>query len=203
MKRMYKSVQRWYDKNLDIYLKSGDILMKKRLDYFLGYVPRGGRVIDIGSGTGRDVEYFAKQGRLAIGIDFSEKMVEFSKKTRTVGMFKMEDVRSDKINYKKGSIDGVWDSSSLFTHSSFKDICNILHKVNGWLKKNGVFGVIVMKKNKSVILKNTRKYVFNEFSKGEVFMLLELNGLGPFYFQEFRAHNRKWIYVVAKKTSSV
>lgn len=200
MEKAYEAVKDWYNNNLDTYLKSGDVLMKDKLNRFLKYLPNKGMIIDIGSGTGRDVEYFTRKGRVAVGVDFSEKMVQFSRKNRTGGMFKNIDIRSGKITFKDESVDGVWDSSALFTHSEPKDICKVLSKISRWLNKKGIYGTIIMKKKSSVTLKKPKNYVFNEFSKDEVVLLLKLNDLDPFYFQEFEAHSRKWFYILAKRS---
>lgn len=200
MENSHKAVKNWYNNNLDTYLRSGDVLMEDKLDRFLKYVPNKGMIIDIGSGTGRDVEYFTHKGRMAVGIDFSEKMVEFSRKNRIGGIFKNVDIRNSEVTFKGGSVDGVWDSSALFTHSEPKDICEVLSKIKRWLNKNGIYGTIIMKKKSPVAFKKPEKYMFNEFSKDEVFSLLKLNDLSPFHFQEFKAHGRKWFYILAKRS---
>jgi 2-polyprenyl-3-methyl-5-hydroxy-6-metoxy-1,4-benzoquinol methylase len=40
---------------------------------FLAYIPQGGRILDVGFGSGRDLAYFSKQGYLAHGIDLVEE----------------------------------------------------------------------------------------------------------------------------------
>ena len=47
---------------------------------FKKLIPKGSSVIEIGSGTGRYVIDFGKNGRHAVGIDYSKKMIEAARK---------------------------------------------------------------------------------------------------------------------------
>lgn len=199
MKRDYKKVQRWYDENIINYLKNGDLLMKSKLDHFLYYIPKRGLVVDLGSGTGRDVEYFSEKGFKSIGIDFSKEMILYARKNRKAGTFRYGDIKEKKVDFKKNTIDGIWDSSSLLTHSETKDVNLFLKKANNWLKKGGVFGFIAMKKSNTHNSQLPREIIFNSFSFEEINSLLSSNNLKLIHFQEFKAHNRKWFFLITKK----
>jgi len=84
-----------YKKIID---KQSEIYDRKRVeDYFLRtskvfkkLIPQGKSVIEIGSGTGLYVLDFIKHNRDAIGIDYSQKMVDISKRN----------AKKEKINCK-------------------------------------------------------------------------------------------------------
>ncbi len=168
--------------------------MQDKLDKFLEYVPKNGRILDIGSGTGRDVKYFIEKGYDSSGIDFSEKMVAYANKN-TKGKFYLMEMTS--LGFKDGSFNGIWASSSLFTHLTFNDIGNALMEVKRTLKDNGVFGIIAMKKEKEDVEQNN--FVFNKFTKKEILAQLANNGLNPFYVNKFSAHKREWFYILSRK----
>jgi SAM-dependent methyltransferase len=173
MKRDYKKVQRWYNENIDNYLKNGDLLMKSKLDHFLCYIPKRGLIVDLGSGTGRDVEYFSEKGFKSIGIDFSKEMILYARKNRKAGIFRYGDI--------------------------IKDVNIFLKKANNWLKKRGVFGFIAMKKSNTNNSQPPREVIFNRFSFEEINNLLNSNNLKLIHFQEFKAHNRKWFFLITIK----
>jgi len=195
MKQAYKKVKSWYNNNLDKYLKSGDVLMQDKLDKFLEYAPENGKIMDIGSGTGRDVNYFIEKGYDGFGIDFSEKMVTYANKNAKGKFYLME---MTSLDFKDDYFDGIWASSSLFTHLTFNDIDNALQEVKRTLKNNSVLGIIAMKKEKEDTKQNN--FVFNKFSKKEILTRLTDSGFNPFYINKFSAHKREWFYILSKKT---
>ena len=52
----------------------------KTSDNFLRIIPEGKSILDAGCGTGLYTIKFIKNGRPAIGVDFSKEMVDISKK---------------------------------------------------------------------------------------------------------------------------
>jgi tellurite methyltransferase len=76
---------------------------------FWGYLPPGGRVVDIAMGTGRDLLFLADQGFEVYGIDRSWEGLKlaraaFEKNDRSLGA-----VQADALSLplKRGSFDGV------------------------------------------------------------------------------------------------
>ncbi|MDF1498047.1 MAG: class I SAM-dependent methyltransferase [Patescibacteria group bacterium] len=194
MKQVYKEVKSWYNNNLDSYLKSGDVLMQDKLDKFLECVSKKGKILDMGSGTGRDVKYFIEKGYDGFGIDISEKMIAYANKNNKGKFYLMNMVQ---LIFEGNYFDGIWASSSLFTHLTFNDIESSLKEVRRTLKKNGVFGVIAMKKEKGDI--EPDDFVFNKFTKKEILVYLTKCGFKSFYIKKFSAHKRDWFYIISKK----
>ncbi|HAS00108.1 MAG: Methyltransferase type 11 [Candidatus Moranbacteria bacterium GW2011_GWC2_37_73] len=197
MKLVYSKIKKWYNENLEIYLKNGDVLMQDKLDKFLEYIPKKGKILDIGSGTGRDVNYFIENNFDGIGIDFSEKMIDYANKNFN-GKFSLMEMTA--LDFQNEYFNGIWASSSLFTHLTSDDIEKALLEVERILACGGVFGFIVMKKEKNDI--ERKNFIFNKFTKKDILKKITDIGLTSFYVSIFHAHNRDWFYVLAKKGNS-
>ena len=98
---------------------------------FLAYIPQGGRILDVGFGSGRDLAYFSKQGYLAHGIDLVE---EFVLRARKEGLSaKVGDFHD--LPFKE-EFDGIWACASLL-HSDNLPLA--FENLSRALKVGGVF----------------------------------------------------------------
>jgi SAM-dependent methyltransferase len=98
---------------------------------FLAYIPQGGRILDVGFGSGRDLAYFSKQGYLAHGIDLVEEFVLRARKeglSANVGNF-------HDLPFKE-EFDGIWACASLL-HSDNLPLA--FENLSRALKVGGVF----------------------------------------------------------------
>lgn len=141
MDKEYIKIKKVYNKNVEDYAKNGGVLLLDNLNYFLSIIPPKGKILDIGSGVGQDVEYFYKKGYDSLGVDFSEKMIEYSRKNRKGGKFSLLDLFEIKNKFQKESFDGVW-ISSVITHLKERDIIKALKIIKEVLSPDGVAGVI-------------------------------------------------------------
>ena len=76
---------------------------------FLEHIPKGGRILDLGCGSGRDTKFFIDRSYEVVAIDASTKMVEATKNVANVDVQKL---RFDQINFEK-EFDGIWACASL------------------------------------------------------------------------------------------
>ena len=123
-----------YNSNADQYFsKTVNVDMSECCDRFLKYVVPGGKIIDIGAGSGRDIKYFKDRGFVAEGIDASEEMCRLA--TEYTGV----EVRCGKIQdwqpLKK--YDGIWANASLL-HLSIDEIYKFILVAISILASNGV-----------------------------------------------------------------
>ena len=105
-------------------------------EYFIKFLKSNhfsGLIVDAGSGTGRDLEMFYKAGYDAIGIDFSKKEVDNSKKLHPILKFEFQNI--EKMNFKDG------DVSAFFC-------INVIHYVN---KKKAIAELLRCLKNKGYL----------------------------------------------------
>lgn len=109
-------------------------------EIFLSCLPSGGRILDLGCGSGRDALEFVGQGYNVVGADLSEKMLEQARKTCPYADFQKMDMR--QLGYSDESFDGVWAVASII-HLPKSDVPSCLGEIYRVLKRNGVFYVCV------------------------------------------------------------
>src|SRR3989344_3695915 len=93
-------------------------ILQYELNRFISLIPREGKVLDLGCGGGRDVQYFADFKLEAVGIDASIKLIDEAKK-RVNGNFEVMDMRN--LTFKDEEFNVVWaqDAISYVTKKEF------------------------------------------------------------------------------------
>jgi 2-polyprenyl-3-methyl-5-hydroxy-6-metoxy-1,4-benzoquinol methylase len=98
------------------------------------------KILDIGSGVGRNTIYLAKEGFSAFGVEATDSGIEVSKKRREVegtnAVFKKGNLT--KIPFAEEYFDAVVDIQAI-QHNTYEEIKKILQEVKRILKPNGVF----------------------------------------------------------------
>ena len=108
------------------------------LDEFISSL-NGTEILDIGCGSGETAKYFTKNKLDVTGLDFSQNLIAIAKKNFSNINFICEDVCQWD---SKEKFDGIFSKDMLF-HLPDEDLINVLKKVNGLLKTNGIFYVIM------------------------------------------------------------
>lgn len=149
----------YYNRNADQYFNNTvNVDMSECCDRFLKYVVPGGKIIDIGAGSGRDIKYFKDRGFVAEGIDASEEMCRLA--TEYTGV----EVRCEKIQdwqpLKK--YDGIWTNASLL-HLPLTEIEEFIFLAAEHLNIGGVV-YISMKKGIETGYDNNGRF-FIDFSE--------------------------------------
>lgn len=129
-KRVYDKYAREFEKNTKDYLKN-HILIDAEL--FIASLP-GKKVLDFGSGPGRDSEFFKEKGINPLCFDISPEMIKLCRKKG------LEAQVGDMENmpFERNQFDGVWAYASLLhiPKSKFK---KVLSRINKLLVPQGVF----------------------------------------------------------------
>jgi SAM-dependent methyltransferase len=104
------STSRYYDENAAEYTKrTVDADMSTLRNRFMAMLPNGGRVLDAGCGSGRDLAVFQQRGFDAIGIDASSAMAKiamaYAGAPCLVG-------RLEEVDFEE-RFDGIWACASL------------------------------------------------------------------------------------------
>jgi 2-polyprenyl-3-methyl-5-hydroxy-6-metoxy-1,4-benzoquinol methylase len=102
-------------------------------DAFSKRVRLGGRVLDAGCGSGRDLKNLRARGFEAVGIDASGALVELAIRYSGADCFKM---RLEDVNFK-ANFDAVWACASLL-HVPKKRIVSVLQRLRKSLVEDGV-----------------------------------------------------------------
>lgn len=104
--------------------------------FFASYLPVGGRVLDAGCGTGRDVAAFAEAGFEVDGVDLSSELLSIALDACPTATFGLGDIRD--MPFEDGTFDGVWAMASLvhLDHAGVEEALAEIRRVmkpGGWL----------------------------------------------------------------------
>jgi ubiquinone/menaquinone biosynthesis C-methylase UbiE len=173
----------------------------KQRKEFCSLLSKGGRIIDVGCGSGRDSEYFVQQGFTVTGVDLSEQLLTIAKKTVPKATFIKEDIRhlSLPINY----FDGVWACASLL-HIRHEEVVSTLVSWNTLLKTNGILYIAVKYGDGEVerIDKSVPGIprLFSLFTKERITDVCQKAGFTVFSTYEYLgSHDVRWVDCWAKK----
>ena len=100
---------------------------------FLNNIPQGGKILDLGCGSGRDTKAFIDRGYSVTAVDGSPSLCEMAKVQLGI---EVECSDFNELNYKE-EFDGVWACASLL-HCSRENLPNIIDKIKNALVPNGV-----------------------------------------------------------------
>ena len=156
-----------------------------------------GKVLDVGSGPGRDGVILKEAGCSVVCLDASESMVEMCRQKG------LEAVVGDfmKLPFAGESFDGAWAYTSLL-HIPKASMPAALAEIYRILKPGGVFGL-------GLIEGNEEKYnissgvemprLFAYYQKDEIEEILREAGFAQIYFEEFKPKSRNYLNFILKK----
>lgn len=130
-----KQTLEYYDENAERFLAdTADVEFGELQGRFASMLPAGGRILDLGCGSGRDSLAFLKAGFEVDAVDGSERMVEAARRLTGLPVVHalFEEYEPD------GLYDGVWACSSLL-HVPAEDLSCLIEKYSKALKPDGVF----------------------------------------------------------------
>ena len=107
--------------------------MSEQYQRFLPLLREQARILDVGSGSGRDACYFQKHGYQETALEPSKNLCREIRK-----VFSGEIVCSDIQSYQPDQpFDGIWACASLL-HLQEKEIMRFFEKMDLYLKDNGI-----------------------------------------------------------------
>ena len=127
----------WYDANPELFA-AGVNHLDTSVDRgrFLARLPENARVLDLGCGSGRDLEAFAAAGCRVTGIDPSAAMLDLCRRRLPEGT-PLRQERAEDFADPSGSWDGIWAMASLI-HVSFADQQAVLSNLVRSLAPGGI-----------------------------------------------------------------
>jgi len=111
-----------------------DANMSKHHNNFVKYIKKGGTILDLGCGSGRDSLFFHNNGYQVTSIDGAIKMVEYCKTILSNPV--IHNTFDDYLPDSK--FDGIWACASLL-HVERNHLSSIINKYIAQLKTNGIF----------------------------------------------------------------
>jgi len=129
-----RSTLDYYNKEArSFFLRTIGIDMTPDYALFLEHMPKGGKVLDAGCGSGRDARYFLEKGYDVFACDASEEMVKLS--SEYIGQ-PAHLLSLEEINFQE-EFDGIWCSATLL-HIPPSKQQKVLGNLINALKPNGL-----------------------------------------------------------------
>lgn len=189
-----KTIRAFYDNRDDSQIKSGALVFKRRLNYFIRLLP-GKKIIDAGCGPGHDTDYLTRRGFNCLGIDFSRIMLNYARR-HFAGRFQKKDLLT--LGLRRSSVDGIWSSAVLMHFSQSRQV-KILESWHRFLRPGGILGLIVPKKTHR--RRRARQLRLPAYDPARLRNQLTAAGFVSVYEEKFSCLDKKWLFVLARKIS--
>ncbi len=203
MKDQIKKAIEVYNKYAKIYAdRTFNVILQFQQTEFISLLP-GKKVLDIGSGSGRDAKHFKEEGLDITGIDISDGLLDEAKKRAPGVNFQKMDMLN--MTFKENSFDGIWIAATL-SDIEKKDAKKFLEDCKKILKDKGVIYISVKegegeKVEKKSYLNNEERF-YSYYTKQELMDLLESVGFKIVKSRKIEDPDNNWIEVFAKKPIS-
>jgi len=155
-----------------------------------------GKVLDIGSGPGRDGTMLKEKGLEVICLDASEAMIKLSSEK---GLDSVLGDFSD-LPFVDNKFDGVWAYTALL-HVFKSEVGRSLKEIRRVLKPKGIFGLGMIEGETEEYresLKVGAPRLFSYYKKEEVEELLHDHGFEVVYFETFKPGSRNYLNFIAR-----
>lgn len=110
------------------------------LEKFASLVRPKGRVLDVGSASGRDAAWFVSNGFEVEGIDISSTLIEIARKAVPGASFSAMDLAN--LQFPPDSFDGIWCSCVLL-HIPREQAPSVITNLATTLRPSGVLYILV------------------------------------------------------------
>lgn len=161
MNRHSENTIQYYDDHAEGYARSTvGIEFSSLYEPFLRMVPKGGRILDAGCGSGRDAKAFLDLGYNVIAIDASERMAMLA--SQLIGP-PVSVMRFQEMSYDQ-AFDGVWACASLL-HVPRPEIAGVIDRMARSLRLGGVL-YASFKQGERERLEGVR--LFNDMTEGQI-----------------------------------
>ena len=107
--------------------------MSEAYSHFLAHLPRGGHILDLGCGSGRDAKHFLDLGYRVDATDGSEELCRRASEHAGIPVRRMLFQELSAVNL----YDGIWACSSIL-HLAKPELLDVLKKTAAALKSGGV-----------------------------------------------------------------
>ena len=191
----------YYNKNSEEYFNSTlNVNMTNTYKAFLKLVPKGGKILDLGCGSGRDSMNFMKLGYEVTAVDGSK---ELAKKASAL-LGKEVIVSTFEELELKEKFHGIWACASLL-HIKREDLKIVLNNLYNNLEDNGVF-YMSFKYGEKEYVDDKNRY-FNCFTDESIIGFINENtkfNILDLYITEDklgRVNEVKWVNLICNKKS--
>ena len=189
----------YYNKNSEEYFNSTlNVDMTNTYKEFLKLVPKDGKILDLGCGSGRDSMNFMKLGYEVTAVDGSKELAK-----KASALLGKEVIAStfEELELKE-KFHGIWACASLL-HIKREDLKTVLNNLYNNLDDNGVF-YMSFKYGEKEYVDDKNRY-FNCFTDESIISFINENtkfNILDLYITEDklgRVNEVKWLNVICKR----
>ena len=191
----------YYNKNSEEYFNSTlNVDMTNTYKEFLKLVPKDGKILDLGCGSGRDSMNFMKLGYEVTAVDGAKELA----KKASVLLGKEVIVSTFEELELKEKFHGIWACASLL-HIKREDLKTVLNNLYNNLDDNGVF-YMSFKYGEKEYVDDKNRY-FNCFTDESIISFInentKYNILGLYITEDKlgRVNEVKWVNLICNKKS--
>lgn len=164
---------------------------------FLEHILQGGKILDVGCGSGRDALYFKNSGFIVDAFDYSESLVKLAKDKTGLDIQCKSFYELDAVN----EYDGIWACASLL-HCERSLLIEVMQKIIDALKVNGICYASFKYGDRD---RNTHGRSFTDLNEVQVHNLLEKLHNAQLLKLWITTDNRpdrqeSWLNIIIKKT---
>ena len=191
----------YYNKNSEEYFNSTlNVDMTNTYKAFLKLLPKGGKILDLGCGSGRDSMNFMKLGYEVTAVDGSKELAK-----KASALLGKEVIAStfEELELKE-KFHGIWACASLL-HIKREDLKTVLNNLYNNLDDNGVF-YMSFKYGEKEYVDDKNRY-FNCFTDESIISFInentKYNILGLYITEDKlgRVNEVKWVNLICNKKS--
>ena len=191
----------YYNKNSEEYFNSTlNVDMTNTYKPFLKLVPKDGKILDLGCGSGRDSMNFMKLGYEVTAVDGAKELA----KKASVLLGKEVILSTFEELELKEKFHGIWACASLL-HIKREDLKTVLNNLYNNLEDNGVF-YMSFKYGEKEYVDDKNRY-FNCFTDESIISFInentKYNILGLYITEDKlgRVNEVKWVNLICNKKS--
>jgi len=154
-----------------------DRLEKRAIDKLLLPAPNGGKLLEIGCGTGHWSEHFCNKGFEVTGVDLSEQMIALAKR-RTLGHAIFDVADATRLPFA----DGSFDMAAAITVLEFAvDPAGVLSEMTRCVKKAGGRLIVGALNRLSAYNQDKKRRAASMYASANLFSPADMRGLlSPF-----------------------
>jgi len=190
----------FYENNANFYAsQSASIDLTSLYERFLPLVPKGGRILDVGCGGGRDLRAFSSRGFECVGLDPSSQLARIAHNHSGCEVIIG---RVEELDISK-SFDAVWACASLL-HIPTRLLPVALRRIRKALKSSGIFFISLQEGEGEIVAADGR--FFSRYSAAELQALVTASGFAILseWITDDALQSRKgisWINILARRSS--
>lgn len=174
---------------------------------FLGYLPPGAHILDVGCGNGWKSRYMLDRGYRVTGIDLSDGMIDLARQQAPEAEFIVMDLAD--IDQVCGNFDAIF-AQAVLLHIPKNDVQQSVRLLTTKLAPGGYMYVAVKDRRpgqaeEEVKIEHDYGFdyarFFSFYSQSEVLEILRAVGLTIVYSTLTRYNTTDWIQVIAQKSA--